>query len=221
MADTECNAIGLREVNIRWKPITTFNSPTIYSVHFCKDLGTILYGEGNPVSQGYQFGCSRVVDRASLTGQYRQCDLGGPLQLQNVGEAFSYYIRANNSGKVYWSRRNTCRVTMKSELGFLTLSLLSSKVHSPNLLKRKCISEIVRIGSIIISLSSESATCMKSQVLHTVHNTSYCMLNLLARLQGKFDTLRSGRVSSYAFISWLLVHTKHPAVHPSIHLFII
>ena len=41
----------------------------------------------------------------------------------------------------------------------------TQKGHSPNLLKEKCISEVVRIGSIII-FHSEPA--MESQVLHTV-----------------------------------------------------
>ena len=44
----------------------------------------------------------------------------------------------------------------KSLKTLLTLSLPSSqKVHSPNLLKRKCRSEVVRIGSAIIFHLSE------------------------------------------------------------------
>ena len=61
----------------------------------------------------------------------------------------------------------------------LTLSLPSSqKVHSPNLLKRKCISEVVRIGSAIIFHLSE---------LWKAKFSILCDVLLLVRLQEKFD----------------------------------
>ena len=62
---------------------------------------------------------------------------------------------------------------------FLTLSLPSSqKVHSPNLLKRKCISEVVRIVSAIIFHLSE---------LWKAKFSILCDVLLLVRLQEKFD----------------------------------
>ena len=52
-------------------------------------------------------------------------------------------LKAWNANKVYYDGRCTCPI--------LTLSVLTKKYnHSPNLLLRKCISEVERIGSIII-----------------------------------------------------------------------
>ena len=60
----------------------------------------------------------------------------------------------------------------------LTLSLLSLKVYSPNLLKRKCISEVARIGSIIIFHLSKLWKAKFSILFDVI---------FLLRLQGKFD----------------------------------
>ena len=65
--------------------------------------------------------------------------------------------------------RSSVRLTLNPYKG--------KKVHSPNLLKEKCISEVVRIGSIIFHLS----------MLRKAKFSIQCDVLFLVRLQGKFE----------------------------------
>ena len=61
----------------------------------------------------------------------------------------------------------------------LTLSYPGSKVNSPNLSKKKCISEVVRIGVIVIIFHLSKLWKARFSIL--------CDVIFLARLQGNFD----------------------------------
>ena len=110
-----------------------------------------------------------------------------PLPSESEWQAIRLWVQRTSEGKLYggkskgahtpitfkWPNSNNALVTT------LTLSLPSSKVHSPNLFKKKCVSEVVRIGSTI--MFHRSKLWLKSHVLHTV----WCYM--AAWLQGKFD----------------------------------
>ena len=110
--------------------------------------------------------CDRVtlftdVDECKKPQSYHHCS---DMCVNTPG---SYYCKCKD-GYLLSANGRICR-------GDLPLSLPSSEVHSPNLFKEKFMSDVVRIGSIIISHLSK------------LWKVEFFILRVLVSLQGKFD----------------------------------